>query len=308
MKLPLIRKPIKAEPDIPDVIALPEENTSHGLKHFSYSQLSTYLRCSYQYYFKYILGIKEAPSLALATGKGGHAALEWNARRKLSTGEDMPTPDMLDLASDFLDIGYSEIEKLDAKESGRAKDQTIGQVRVYRTKQAPAIEPIAVEHKFELIIPPDNDYPDPILPTIGYTDVIAMVPRPATHPGRSSMALSIEDYKFTGRAKSQGEIDITPQLSIYDLNLYEQTGTLPDVLGIRMFTYTKDGPQVRVAYRSKDLMKPSVRKTRWERLRQQIRRVQAAINAGVFIPTDDPKTCAWCPYAYRCQYNLIKTR
>ncbi len=307
MKLPLHKTPIRTLLPAPARVEVVEENTSHKPEHFSYSQMAMYLRCSYQYWFRYVKGLKEPPNLNLGIGKGGHASLEWNARHKMSKGADMPTSDMLDLASDLIDVNLIDVEDSTPQDMGKAKDQTLAQVRVFRTKQAPLITPLAVEHKFEIIIPPDDDYPDEIMPVLGFIDTISEQPRTVATPGASPNIIAVEDYKFVGRSKSQIDIDTTPQLTLYDYVFWDTTQVVPDVIGLRQFTYTKDGPQVRASYRSRELMEPGVRLIRWERLKQQIRRVQAAIKAGIFIPTDDARTCSWCGYRKICQFSLIKT-
>lgn len=51
--------------------------------HLSVSQISMYLRCSLQYWFRYIQGIKAPPNLKLTVGKAGHEGLEFENRQKV---------------------------------------------------------------------------------------------------------------------------------------------------------------------------------------------------------------------------------
>lgn len=299
MRLP-IRQAAPVRPATPE--------PSHNLDHFSWSQMSMYMRCSMQYYFRYVKGFKMPPGLPLAIGKGGHAALEWNARKKMEGGTDMPLSDLQDLTSDFLDSEINELPSEETSGAGKAKDDAIMMVTHFRVKQAPKITPIAIEHRFEIIIPPDDEHPDPTKPVLGFIDVAAEIERPGSHPGQSAKVIAIEDYKFARRKKSQADVDLLPQITLYDYVFNEQVGQATDVIGLRQFQFTKDGPQVTPIYRSKEYMAPGVREIRWTRLKQQIRRIQHAIKAGVFFPTDNPQTCAWCGFLPICQFSPIKTK
>lgn len=305
MKLPLLptSKVTLGEPvDPADHVDTPRATRR---EHFSFSQLTMYLRCSLQYWYRYIEGRKERPNIALVTGSGVHEALEWNSRKKLATGYDLPVPDLRDLTSDLLDVHHQEVDDSD-KVKGTMKDKAIGAVTLHRTRSAPAITPIAIEYPFTLTIDPDDTHPDPVLPVIGFVDQYAEIPRPSDRPGRSSRVIAVEDYKWVNQKRSQLEVDLTPQLTLYDHVFEQTTGQVPDVIGYRMFGFNSDGPYAAPIYRSKEFMTPEVRATRIARLLQQIRRVQDAISKGVFIPTDDAKVCSWCGYRDDCQYSLIK--
>jgi len=126
-------------------------------------------------------------------------------------------------------------------------------------------------------------------------------------PGPTAKIIVIEDYKWVRQQRSQAEIDTTPQLDIYDLAIHEETGMTLDAIGLRQFGFKKEGPFANALYRSRALLTPSMRFMRWERVRQQIRAVQDAIRKGIFIPTDDSKTCSWCPYRQICQFSLVST-
>lgn len=305
MKLTL-RRP--ANQPLSSDIVLPEaQEHNTGGQHLSFTQIAMYLRCSMQYYFRYVLGIKTPPEIPLASGKGLHAALEWNARHKMKTKEDMPLDDLKDMTADMLDIELNEIEG-QATEKGEAKDESIAQVALFRLRDAPSIQPLAVEYPFTLVIPGDDEYPDPPLPVIGFVDTYSELDRPRSNPGGTARVIALEDYKRVNQKRNQLEVDLTPQLTLYDMVFFEQTGALPDVIGLRQFTHTKkDGAAVTPIYRSPELMEPTVRFLRWERMKQQVRRVQDAIRKGVFIPTDDSKTCSWCGYRQMCQFSLVKT-
>jgi len=265
-----------------------------AIPHISFSQLSTYTRCSMQYFYAYVMGIRSKPSLALVVGSGGHSALEYNGRHKIKTGQDLAVPDMLDMASTFIEYEQQELDADAATkdEKGEAKDRALASLRVYQTRDAPNINPAGVEVEFNLDL---NTYynEEPIRIINGKIDLIT------TDTG-------IIDYKFVGKARSQNEVDISPQLTLYGKVFHTLTGKYPSHAGYQMFLpgSTRTPADSRGILRDPDLMKPQVQETRFKRLQFQFQQVEKAIRTGIFIPTDNPMTCAWCGYRDRCQSSL----
>jgi len=263
--------------------------------HISFSQMSMYLRCSMQYYFRYILGIKDPPKLPLAIGKGGHAALEFNGRYKMKNGVDLAVPDMLDMASTFIDLESEELENTSPNEKGEAKDRAIAALRVYQTRDAAAITPAGVEIEFNLDMnDPAEENVEPIRIVNGKIDII-------------TTDVTVLDYKFVGRARSQGEVDLSPQLTLYGKVFRVLTGKYPKNTGYQMFLpgSTRTPPDARALFRDPSLMRPRQQEARFQRLRYQFQQVERGIRTGVFIPTDDAQTCSWCGYRDRCQSSLV---
>ena len=259
--------------------------------HISFSQLSMYLRCSKQYEFRYRLGLKQPPAIPLAVGKGGHAALEANGRHKIRTGADLDTEAILSLASDEIGREAADLPEQERNGAtlGTAKDSALASLKIFRLRDAARVVPAAVEVEFNL----DLNEPDmePIRIVNGRIDLLT------TDGG-------IEDYKFTGRAKSQIDIDLSPQLTLYGKVFQRLTGTVPSKVGLRTFLMGKT-PDSRVAYRDPSLMAPEAQDRRFKRLAYQFRVAERAIRNDIFIPTDDPRTCGWCGYRERCQSSLV---
>ena len=55
------------------------------------SQVNTYMTCPAKWYFRYLIGLSEPTTGALALGKAFHGTLARNFRQKLSTGRDLET-------------------------------------------------------------------------------------------------------------------------------------------------------------------------------------------------------------------------
>src|SRR5271165_2150907 len=58
------------------------------------SQVNTYMTCPAKWYFRYLIGLSEPTTGALALGKAFHGALARNFRQKISTGGDMETQEL----------------------------------------------------------------------------------------------------------------------------------------------------------------------------------------------------------------------
>lgn len=296
-----------------DDLVVPESDTERRptTPHFSFSQLSMYLRCGAQYRFRYLLGLKERPKVSLSIGKGGHAALEWNSKTKIRTGEDAPTEAVIQKASDMMDhymheMPPSEYEK--DVEPGGLKDKFLAATKIYRIRDAPAIRPIGAEVEFNLDM---NEFiaeplEEPIRIVNGkidllYDDIGTKFANPA------HIRLGVEDEKFVGRKKSQNEVNLSTQLSVYATVVNKLTGKWPTKVGFRMFHpgTTKDGPDSISLLREPQFTTPEAMTRRMARIAHQFREAERGIRAGIFIPVDDPISCSWCGYRDRCQDSRV---
>lgn len=277
--------------------------------HFSYSQLNMFNRCPQQYKYRYIDGIKTPPGLPMASGKAIHEAFEFNSKYKMRTEEDMPLSDILDAASTAHDREMQDVEDATKKAKGVDKDENAAITTLYRNRHAPAIEPIAVEYPFRVVLEDDEDGSD-YLPVIGYIDSFSQLPDPRQGPTTGRNIIALEDYKRVkkgGRKRGQLEIDISPQLTLYDYVYNLSTGGLTtDVVGYRQLGYNgpraqEPGPYVTAAYRDAAALTPEARENRWRRVLNQMKRAQRIIRSGEFMATDNPMTCSWCGYKDICQ-------
>lgn len=265
--------------------------------HTSFSQLSTYMQCSMKYYYRYVAKKPERSSLALRTGSAGHAALEWNDRLKIKSGEDRPLAEVIDKFSDFYDAETSMLEPDEIKpdeDVGKNKDANIETIKVYHKAIAPKVRPIMVEKEFNIELGglDQNQYPLKIVN--GRIDLITTE--------------DILDRKWTRRMKSQSEVDMSYQLTLYELWYRMTYKELPKQVGLQVFVpaTTKTPARVQNLMRSPDQSPLPQRQARWRQLVHTMRTVQRGIDQGIFIPVNDPMKCAWCPYRKVCQYSLAK--
>jgi CRISPR/Cas system-associated exonuclease Cas4 (RecB family) len=284
--------------------------------HFSFSQLNMFLRCSMQYYFRYVLGLKERPNLNLARGSAGHEALELNAKHKMLEKIDQPVEQILDNFSTAFDHELKDFESGDlapGEDPGREKDATTEILRYYRLSKrgdgAEAITPKAVELDFTIPIPPTEEHHDEIKPITGKIDIISERRRIVIPNGRPVLRTEVLDHKFPSRKPSNVEelALLSDQLTTYDLVL-TRAGVPTTDLGFEHFIPpTKTiGPRVEVTYRPREAMTPERRASRHQRLLYKLRQAARDIRDGRWIPVDDPKTCSWCGYRKICQDSLAK--
>jgi putative RecB family exonuclease len=262
--------------------------------HTSHSQLDTYRTCSLKYYFRYVDKQPGSKSLPLAKGLAGHSAIEKNHRRKAKTGEGITKPDLLQTFSDAFDAQTYEIELDPGQDLGKAKDDGIDSLTIYHHETSPKIQPVAVELGFNLDIPATEDYEYPIRIINGRIDLVDRA--------------GILDAKFAGKKKSQGEVDESWQLTLYDMVFEDLTGLKTPNMGLMVFTppTSRTPADVQVLLRSPEEIEPAQRQRRRDRLVHTLRTTQKAIDAGIFMPADDPKVCSWCEYRKTCKSSLAK--
>jgi len=291
--------------------------------HTSYSQLSTYLSCSMKYYLKYVMHQPDRPKVSTSLGKGGHAALEWNTKHKLNVGEDRPEDELVQKASDFMDhylsdMPFSEYEK-DA-EPGQLKDKQLAATRVYRRRDAPKITPVGAEVELNVDMNPYvpeqfRDRLDRPIRTVNMKlDVVYKDTETMIQNHDEGVAVGVEDYKYVTRKKTQADVNTSPQLTTYMVGMRDLTGKWPTKTGIRMMhpgsmaknpKSTDPIPDSIPLLREPEHMTPEALQRRMTRVAVQFAQAERGIQEGIYIPTDDPQTCSWCPVRDRCQSSLV---
>lgn len=281
--------------------------------HFSYTQLSTFLRCSARYYFRYVLGWPEPNSLNLTRGSAGHHALELNARHKLTEKADQSSEEIIDNFVTAYDKDLSAFEDSDfelGENPGKDKDLTVETLRTWRIDPqfAQARTPAAVELDFTIPIPPDEDGFE-MKPVTGKIDVIEKIRRIIVPRAKPVERTEVVDYKFPTRKPSnmQLQADMSPQPTLYDYVLTQAGVQTQDVGYIHFVQPTKTIPaRIEVAYRSRSELVPEIRAARHQRLLFQMRSAAKQIAAGIWNFQDDPRVCSTCPYRKVCQGSLAK--
>lgn len=284
--------------------------------HTSFSQIDSYKRCSLAWYYRYVKGWISPPTLALANGKAGHAAVEFNSLHKISTQKDAPIQDVLDAFDTNWRAETNDVELEPGDDLGQTKDATVATLREYHAKVAPAIFPIQVEMAFDVDIPAAEDYQHPLRIAKGRIDLVAIDSNSLPDGPVVDMPvvpISIRDNKFMasarGRPKGQEDADESWQLTLYDIALEQKTGALATDLGFISFVPPGKTTPAKVISTSRNFteMLPEARARRRSRLEHSMRMIQKSIDAGIYYPVDDPIKCGYCGYRSVCKSESAQT-
>ena len=109
------------------------------------SQINTYMTCPAKSYFRYLIGLSEPTTGALALGKAFHGTLARNFRQKASTNRDMETKDLREVFDEEWSVALAEATLRDDEDVDELA--ATGQILVaaYLTEAATPLQPQAVE-------------------------------------------------------------------------------------------------------------------------------------------------------------------
>ena len=109
------------------------------------SQVSTYLTCPAKWYFRYLIGIAEPTTGALALGKAFHATLATNFRRKLTGGRDMEPEDAKAVFEQEWVLASDDAELRDDEDAAELASTGEALVNTYIREAAASVQPREVE-------------------------------------------------------------------------------------------------------------------------------------------------------------------
>jgi len=273
--------------------------------HLSPSQVSTYLRCGHQYQYRYILGQRRPPGLALLRGTGVHEGAAHRNRIRMVDDVETPRGDVVDVAVASFDrrvveegeVSLDPDEKSKGLEAamGAARDTTASLAGCFADDVAPTVlRPIAVEESIEIEIPRVG---------VSLLGIIDIAHEPPLAP---SGAVVLEDYKTATSKKAPAAIADDRQLTWYAMAWRHKTASLPAAIGLRQLISYERGP--------KAIWVPTEREDGdIVALLRTISTVAASISRGAFPPALDGawwcsrKFCGWydvCPYTHgRCNVS-----
>lgn len=240
--------------------------------HLSVSQLGMLAKCGAMYEHRYVRGIKTPPRVASLIGTGTHGGIEMDLGTKLKTGALAETEAVEATVADIVREGWTSDLVINDEEIatvGAATDQAVSLATLHHAEVAPAIEPVALEEGFTLLLPGTHDL-------VGYIDI--------REAGR------IRDTKTTGKSPPANAAAVSDQLTAY--HLAAKVAGHP-VAGVQLDHLVK-------TKRPKVVSLPSTR-TNDDHARFLLR-VEAAervIAGGAFYPcARDSWTCCakWCGY------------
>lgn len=237
------------------------------------SAISTYRRCSLQYWFAYVAGVRLKPRGAMTQGRAVHKGIEVALGEVLEAGALPPVSVVQDVVVEEFDrllpeTYWDDSERPDVLRAGAVRLATLHHARV-----APRITPVLVEHRMEAVLPT----------VVGPTRLVMVVD--VVEPD------AVRDTKVSTRRVDPAYLRTDFQLQSY--------AVAAEGLGIRMRAVRVDRlidarePQVQS-------VEMPVRDADRGRVAAVVNAVAAGITAGVYVPVDDIRICGWCGYRPIC--------
>lgn len=260
--------------------------------HLSPSQLSMFYRCGMQYYFRYMLGERKPPGIALVVGRSVHETVEADMLSKLHEGELLSDEDIKGRANDTAkayleeDVVLSADEKKrgEKKVKGAAVNEAVALSICHHKKLAPKIEPDQVERGVRLVL---KAYPFDIEGRLDLRDT----------KGR------VHDTKTAKNKWPQRRVDTDTGLTFY--HWASKIIGPPHSKTVYLDCLTKTKTPMAVTISS------SRSKKDHEVLLRRAINVWEAIGAGIFIPcSPDAWVCCrkFCGYFGNCKYATRERR
>ncbi len=250
--------------------------------HWSYSQVSQFLRCPLQYWFERVAKLpKPHISGGLALGAAVHrtlAAYHWAVQE----GHVLET-DRIHAA--FLDAweeteARETIQFRDGEDRTKLVDQGIALLELY-AKEPVTGEIVAVEE--ELLVPLFDSRGRALeKPLLAVPDLLTREPE----------GLTVTEFKTSGRRYNEVEADASLQASCYVQAVQDRYDEQPRVrYTILVKTKTPQVQHLETVRNDADL----------SRLGDIVQTVERAIQAEAFYPVESAMNCSTCPFFRPCR-------
>ncbi len=239
------------------------------------TQINMFMRCQYQWYLRYVEGLKIPPKPDMVVGSSFHKAMERNFQNKMETQEDLPVDEVLDVYSETFEERLEEVEdKPEDKILGELKDSGYKITKEYRENKAPEIQPLEVETYIEAHIGEG-------VKLHGYADII-------------TTDLKVIDLKTVKRKPQNNQIDYGYQLQLETYAIHN------DLKGAEIhYAIQTKNPQILV------LSHPLPATN--QRIKTIAKQVAEAIRSGNFLPNGlgHSWACNYCGYKEKglCPYS-----
>lgn len=176
----------------------------------SYSQLSSYERCPWYFYRRYVCGVQGADSYYGVFGRAIHKVFEHDANHLLETAQKLSKEKMIEIYDEFWrtnDMCFNG----DTEKEGTYYRNGLAMIDNYY--QRSSLKILASEHEYQINIPSLG------IPIKAVIDLVHEIPS-------SDSSIVIRDYK-TGKPFSQHEANNSLQMSIYGMAIKQKYGVYP---------------------------------------------------------------------------------
>jgi putative RecB family exonuclease len=250
--------------------------------HWSYSQISQFLRCPLQYYFERIVRLpKPFVSTGLALGSSVHHALA-EYHRSIQRGTHLK-PEQLRaiLVQKWTETeGRDSVQYRDGEVRGSLIEQGIALVSLYAAEPIPE-SVVAVEEP--LLVPLFDSHGEALeKPLLAVPDLIV----------RDRDGLKVTEFKTSGRRYGELETETSLQASCYAHAVHERYGEHPKVeYTILVKTKTPQIQHLETARNEGDIC----------RLGDIVGAIDRAIEESIFYPIESSMNCSGCPFLRPCR-------
>ncbi len=250
--------------------------------HWSFSQLSQFLRCPLQYYFERVLKLERlyAPSV-LVLGSSVHEALA-EYHRHLKYNQPVPENHVQQV---FLGTWQANedrqpIQYKDKETKDELLAQGIGLLELYM-QEPPPQNIVAVEQA--MMVPLFTSSGECLeKPLMAVLDLL----------NRDAHGLVVSEYKTSARRFGESETETRLQATAYSHAIQQYFGEKP---GIRYVILVKTKkPAIQIVETVRDDADAA-------RLGDLIQTVERAIDAEAFYPNESPMNCSGCQFYRQCR-------
>jgi putative RecB family exonuclease len=250
--------------------------------HWSYSQVSQYLRCPLQYYFERILKLERpfVPS-AMALGSAVHEGLA-EYHRHLQVNQ--PVPEGY-IQQSFLNAWQASEDRqpIQFKESENRDDvlaQGVALLELYM-QEPPPENIVAIEEA--MMVPLFTSAGECLeKPLVAVLDLLS----------RDAHGLVVSEYKTSGRRYSELETEMMLQATTYATAVQQRYDEKPGVRYVVLVKTKKPQVQYLETVRTDADI---------NRLGDVVQAVERAIEAEVFYPVESTMNCSGCAFYRQCR-------
>lgn len=196
-----------------DLAGLLENQSPYTLPqgYLSPSQIGMMQRCAYQYYLRYVLGIRRPPGYAAVIGISGHGAFEQYYGDKIRRAPMLNESQLLELAMVIHDEKILELDVPVTVDERDETAQTLGRlINSYVPGVAQYIDPVEVEARLNFLARCG-------VPVLGFIDLIRKPYEIESDPDYAMDygGLHMGDHKFTGKKWAPAKIQNSLQFYLY---------------------------------------------------------------------------------------------
>jgi len=269
---------ITATRELPEAQDAPTTNRDY----ISYSSLNTFRHCGLQYYFRYIVGLREdCVSSSLVFGCGIHRSIECHFRAMLA-GDTLPDLDML--LAEFWD----EWRERDQEHIRFGKGEDLNVIGQLAERTLVAFQQSESANPQGKILAVEEELRGPIVP--GCPDVLGRIDLIVD----TGTELVIHDWKTSRNRWSHEQAqDASEQLLLYAELARDFAPGKPMMLEFMILTKTKE------VVIDRHLL--PVDPTAISRVKRVVEQVWRSIDAGHFYPSPSAMNCPGCPYRQQCR-------